>query len=83
MAIDKEKIFNNIVRKLPRLGISVKVENKDSQTVEMIKIIVDEIVNEIVRGGEVIVIRADSIGIGNMGAPVNSKLMGSGRGIIR
>jgi CRISPR/Cas system-associated protein endoribonuclease Cas2 len=82
VAINKEKITNRILKRLPRIGIATTVGNEESQTAKMIEIIVNEIVNEIVNSGEVIVFEANSIGVGYAGTPVNSRLTGFGKGKI-
>lgn len=82
MAINKDNVIQRVVNQLPSMGIDTEVGGEDSHTVKLIEAIVTEIINELIRNGEVIVVEANSIGQSAAG-PVNTNLVQPGRGIIR
>lgn len=53
--LDANAIARKIISKLDNIGIDSKVDGRDSQTADMIKIIVEEIISAIKTQGEVFV----------------------------
>lgn len=82
MAISRENVIQRVVNQLPRMGIATEVEGEKSHTVRLVEAIVTEVINELLRNGEVVVVEANSIGQSAAG-PVNTTLIQPGRGIIR
>jgi hypothetical protein len=55
MPINSKRVGDNVVHKLKRIGIDDKVGNAESHTALMIRMIVDEILSEIINNGEIII----------------------------
>lgn len=55
MPINSKRVGDKVVHKLDRIGIDSKVGTSESHTSLLVRMIVDEILNEIVNNGEVII----------------------------
>lgn len=77
--ISSNRITNNIVSKLNKIGINSEYNGVPSHTAEMIKLIVEEIIKEIKINGEVHTI-VNTTGIANHpGTPEHQQGIGYGK----
>ena len=84
MAISSDAIVQRILPRVKAAGMEIEVSGRDSHTAELIKIVVEEVVREIILKGEVELLTSQGLGVGNLGAPVTTTLVtGTGKGIIR
>lgn len=55
MPINSKRVGDAVVRRLDHIGIDSKVGTSESHTAVLIRIIIDEVLKEVVNNGEVII----------------------------
>jgi len=82
MALEHNNISDNVIKQLDGMGIMSRVDNDESHTAKMIRVIVEQIVRAIINDSEIRVIKSTSFG-SNGGGPMTTELMGFGECDIR